>query len=372
MRRAGTADLPLHPGHAPPWLFKRMVSLSRGILTIMVEELGLDTTIDRITDPFWFQSLACVLGFDWHSSGTTTVTTGALATALSDGSLGLYVAGGKGVRSRETPVGIERYGTLAGLSSFDIESLKRSSRMAARVDNSALQDGYDLYHHAFFFTETGRWAVVQQGMNPEKRMARRYHWSDASVKERGFVVEPHMAILGEREKTVMDTTSGESEEARRVMVDVVRENPAHLRRLVAEVKKLGGGQTTLSMWTGEKHLSLAWNINWDAIKRAYDFQPQNYEELIEIRGMGPKTVRALALISDLIFGSPPSWKDPVKYSFTVGGKDGVPYPVERRTMDETIEIIRQGIEEAKTGNREKLDAIRRLRRILPDYSPKNP
>ncbi len=363
MQRAGTAELPLHPGSAPPWLYRRMVSLSEGIVAALVDEYGRRGFLRRISDPFWFQSLACVLGYDWHSSGTTTVTTAALKDALARRDLGIRVAGGKGRSSRRTPEEIGSAGTVLGLSLSTIEHLQRTSRLSAKVDTVAVQDGYGLYHHALFFTEDGEWAVVQQGMNDATGYARRYHWLGETV--RCYVEEPHAAILGPREDRVLDLTAGSSREARAVSLDLVRESPNHLRSLFVTASR--EGQSTLDRWSGGEgeHFRLRIDVNWDTLRAAYDLQPTGFEDLLLVRGMGPATVRALALIADLIYGTPASWRDPVKYSFAVGGKDGVPYPVDRDAMDACVEILRSGVEASPAETAEKVAALKRLAAFAP-------
>lgn len=360
MHRTGVAELPLHPGRAPRWLFTRMVALARGIAGVMVEEKGPVELLLRLSDPFWFQSLSCVLGFDWHSSGTTTVTCGALKEALKDGQLGIVATGGKGAASRKTP------GEIAGWSRrFDTDGarLEYSSRMAAKVDSAAVQSGHPLYHHAFFFDESGDWSVVQQGLHPERGTARRYHWCSSSVVS--FVEEPHSAILGAvQSSTVLDMTARASEQCRKVSVEIANDGPTHLRGMVLEV---GPGQSTLHDFgdAGPRFLKMPRDINWDAMRAIYERQPQNYEALLAVPGAGPATVRALALISELLYGEPPSWRDPVRYSFAVGGKDGVPFPVDRRAMDEAAAFLRDGVERARVGDRERMRALQRLGALLP-------
>ncbi|MCJ2556932.1 MAG: DUF763 domain-containing protein [Candidatus Thermoplasmatota archaeon] len=366
MTRAGVADLPLHPGRAPRWLFVRMVGLSKGILKTLCLEFGTERFLERISDPFWFQALSCVLGFDWHSSGVTTVTCGALKEALKGEELGIAIAGGKGRASRKTPQQIEQFGEQMGISSQAIDDMAYTSRISAKVDNTAIQDGHQLYHHVFMFSERGSWTIIQQGMNEESGYARRYHWYHAHVDD--VLEEPHDAILGTRVQTALDMTSRLSGNCKSTSLDVAREGPRRLRRLFSSVRP--PNQSSLKRWTGEEDavraLRMPRNINWSAMRAIYDFQPSNYEEMLAIRGVGPSTVRALALISDLIYGDEPSWRDPVKYSFTVGGKDGVPYPVDRRTMDESIHILESGIEESKLRNKEKIRALRRMRRVIPN------
>jgi hypothetical protein len=372
MSRTGVANLPLHPGKAPKWLFKRMVLLSKGIIEVISLEYGKDEFLRRISDPFWFQALSCVLGFDWNSSGTTTVTCGALKEAVSSEEYGFTVAGGKGKASRKTPQEIKRIGELYNLSTAKIEDLIYSSRIAAKIDNTAIQDGHNLYHHVFLFSENGLWTVIQQGMNNQTNYARRYHWLSEHFED--FVCEPHNSILGEkRQEKALDMTSKQSEFAQKISVDLVNDDPRHLKRDWAEITR-PQSQRTLEDWmlseeTREpiEYLTMPRSINWTKMKQIYDFQPKNYEELLSMKGVGPNTVRALALISDLIYGEKPSWKDPVKYSFAVGGKDGVPFPVDRKAMDESTEIIRHGIQQAKIGSKDKLHAIKRLQNFVSPF-----
>ncbi len=363
MERAGVASLPLHPGKAPRWLFGRMVSLAGAISEVMVYEYGRERFLHTISDPFWFQAFSCVLGFDWHSSGTTTVTCGALKEALKLLDIGIYVAGGKGKASRKTLEEIEVIGKEKGLKENRVNELQHSSRLSAKVDNAALQDGYTLYHHVIVFSEDGKWAVIQQGMNEKTTYARRYHWLSDRIKS--YVEEPHDVILGYK-GDAMDMTSRGSRDARKTSVDLVNDDPRHIKRAWHLLKK-PSWQTTLDGWKGKvTHLEMPRSINWNVLKKVYEFQPRDYEELISIKGIGPATVRALAFISDLIYGSPPSWKDPVRYSFAVGGKDGVPYPVDKKAMDEATSVLKKGVDEAKIGKKEKLYAVKRLKKFLPE------
>ena len=371
MPRTGVANLPLHPGKAPKWLFQRMVKLSKGIVDVIVYEYGRDEFLRRISDPFWFQALSCVLGFDWHSSGCTTVTCGAIKEAINPEEHGFAVCGGKGKTSRNTPDEIEKVGETYNISTYRVQELKYSSRMAAKVDNTAVQDGHELYHHVFLFTEDGKWAVIQQGMNNNTNYARRYHWFSENIDS--FVFEPHNAIIGERkESNVLNMVSKDSIESQKTCVDLVCDHPRHLMNDWLSLTRVGN-QTTLDEWNSshKQHhddrvvcLDMPRSINWNKIREIYEFQPKNYEELLGMKGVGPKTVRALALISDLVYGDKPSWRDPVKFSFAVGGKDGVPFPVDRKVMDESIEIIRSGVEQAKIGEKEKLYAFKRFKNFI--------
>ncbi len=362
MQKTGYTQLPLHGGTAPPWLFKRMVGLAREITNAILLEYPHEEFLRRLSEPCWFQAFSCVLGFDWHSSGTTTVTCGALKEAINPEDFGIAVAGGKGKASRKTPEEILKIGDLFSLNDKKIHELQYSSRLSAKVDNNALQDGYNLYHHTFVFTENGEWAVIQQGLNSQNNYARRYHWLSENV--RSFVEEPGEICCDVTHEHVLNMVARESEGCRNLSVELATEKPGRLESLLKKMELKE--QRMLLEWTKPEEkivipsLNLPRRINWNAMKMLYDKQPQNYEELLGTENVGPSTIRALALISDLVYGKPPSWKDPVKYSFAHGGKDGVPYPVNRRVMDESTEMLRHGIQEAKLGNKEKLQAIRRL------------
>jgi len=369
LKRTGVARLPLHYGKAPRWLVVRMIKLASEMVTVIVDEYGQDEFLRRISDPFWFQALGCVLGYDWHSSGVTTVLTGVLKNAIDPTEQGLAVCGGKGKTSLQAPMEISRLGEKFGFSTDKVDRLQYASRMSAKVDNAAIQAGYSLYHHAFFVTEHGKWAVVQQGMSVKDRTARRYHWLSENVKD--FVVEPHDAVVGDvKREAALDMTAKESEGCQKTSTDIVKEEARKVMKMLKSIRP--AYQKSLQEWIPEVTwkeyaidvFSLPRNLNWKAVKRAYDFQPKNYEELLGIRGIGPATVRALALISELIYDEKPSWKDPVRYSFCVGGKDGVPFPVDRTTYDETIEILENAVKQAKVGGKEKINAIKRLSNFL--------
>jgi hypothetical protein len=374
VQRTGIARLPLHYGRAPRWLVVRMQKLAKEIVTIVIDEYGAGDFLRRISDPFWFQALGCVLGYDWHSSGVTTVVTGVLKTAIAPEEHGVAVCGGKGKVSLQAPSEIESVGERFGFLDDRIEALRYASRMSAKVDNTAIQAGYQLYHHAFFLAEDGKWAVIQQGMCPQDRTARRYHWLSDTTKN--FVVEPQNAIVGDAKREIaLNMTARESEGCRKTSVDVAKEPPKRIMRMIMSVRP--SYQKSLLEWlpktadaTWKEYpidvLSMPRNINWKALQEVYEFQPRNYEELLGFRGVGPATVRGLALVADLIYGEKPSWKDPVKYSFAYGGKDGVPHPVNRKAIDESVRILEQAIREAKVGDAEKMRSLRRLRLFVPN------
>ncbi|MDR5694350.1 MAG: DUF763 domain-containing protein [Armatimonadota bacterium] len=354
--RTGIAALPLHSGHTPRWLFERMTRLGRSILLVLVEEFGPQHVLRRLADPFWFQALGCVLGFDWHSSGVTTTVCGALKEALRDISyeIGLFVAGGKGRISRQTPQEILRVAERIGLPA---DPLIYASRMAAKVDSAAVQDGYQLYHHTFLFTREGAWAVIQQGMNPSTRYARRYHWLSDQVLS--FVCEPHLAVCCDRRGKVLNLVAQESERAREVITDLSREQPERIGREWEKVLSL--------------HLPSHHEIRMEEIHpkrlssillQTYEAQPPTFESLLGLQGVGPRTLRALALIAELIYGTPPSFRDPARFSFAHGGKDGHPYPVDRRTYDQSIAVLEQAVMRSRTSPGEKDGALRRLMNFL--------
>ena len=370
MKRTGSVDLPLHGGKAPRWLFARMVKLSSALTDVLVYEYGRDEFLRRISDSYWFQAFSCVIGFDWHSSGTTTTACGALKMGLDPEKTGIMVAGGKGRASRNTISEIEKAGDLFSLSSQKVARLQYSSRMSAKVDNSCVQDGYQLYHHCFFLTEKGNWAVIQQGMSDS--YARRYHWLSDNVKS--FVEEPHTGICAQKmEESVLNLTAKDSSETRKASLDLVKDNPRHIGKYVLGARP----QKTLMEYGANdsaEHYSLpahhpVMDIDlgkngMEILRKAYELQPKNYEELISLQGMGPKKIRALALISELVYGTKPSWRDPAKYSYAHGGKDGFPYPVHRNTYDSTIDTLRDALEQAKLEKKDKIDAIKRLHEYI--------
>ncbi len=335
---SGIADLPLHTGRAPKWLFSRMKSLGKEIIRIIVDEYGKKELLLRLGDPCWFQSLGCLLGYDWHSSGITTVLTAVIREALEELNAGVALAGGKGRRSLSTPEELSRKAEFLGLGYEKMKKLLRISFIAAKVDNAVLQDGYSIYHHAIVFSEEGYWTVVQQGMNSSSKMARRYHWTWLSTNK--LVVEPHSGIVcNRREREILDMTSRSSEENRKASLDLIKEGPGRLRRIFREIYYNPEG---LSPFLGEspKVLVMPRRIDWKAVERAYELDPKDYEELVSLKGIGPSLLRALSLTAEVVYGAKASRRDPVKFSFAFGGKDGVPYPVDVRRMDEVIEILR--------------------------------
>jgi len=358
MLKTGTAVLPLHYGKAPKWLFDRMTNLSRQIIHTIVSEFGNHVFLEKISDPFWFQALGCVLGFDWHSSGLTTTVTGALKKGVSgmEREVGIFIAGGKGATSRKTPEHIRMYSDRYRLNPGP---LVYASRMSAKVDNTAVQDGYQLYHHVFIFTDRGDWSVIQQGMNEHERTARRYHWLGNTVHN--FVVEPHAAVCCNRRHRTLNMVAQESKDAREVCTNLARETPEKTVKEFQKIRKL-----VLT----DRHLITEADVNPNRFYRTlittYERYPENFEQLLGMSGVGPKTIRALSLVSELIYGKPPSFRDPARFSFAHGGKDGTPFPVEKKIYDITIDALKRAIQSSKIGNREKLDAVRRLATFFKD------
>lgn len=350
MRRTGIANLPLHGGRCPPWLFQKMKQLAKPVAEAVVDGYGTEEFLRRLADPHWFQAFGCVLGFDWHSSGVTTTVCGALKEAsLED--IGIGVAGGKGKRSLEAPEQIIETSDKLGFS--DSASLVSASRLSAKVDNACVQDGYALYHHAFFFSRDG-WAVVQQGMNNDNHYARRYHWASRLV--RSFVDEPHSAICCDaRSESALDMTAKQSTVARFASVDALNEGDYQKLKRHAEIK-------TLEM--PEHHGIIPGKQVVKALNQAREIKPADYEELIAIRGIGPAAVRALALTANLIYGTELSWSDPAKFSFAHGGKDGHPFFVRKDLYENTIAMLKDAVSEAKIGNMDKARALRRLNEFV--------
>jgi hypothetical protein len=353
-RRTGTATLPLHRGRAPRWLFQRMTELARTLTEALVVEHGATAFLERLADPFWFQAFGCVLGFDWHSSGLTTTVCGALKAGLAgaEADTSIYVAGGKGAASRRTPDELRAAAAGVGL---DAESLVYASRMSAKVDSAAVQDGYQIYHHSFFFTPAGDWAVVQQGMHEADRSARRYHWLSTQVTD--FVCEPHAAICSDqRGGAVLNFVADESADARGAATEIAREKPEIVEREIAGILRLDLPK--------RHHVDIQRDVRprnlGKVLLASYEAQPPDFESLLALRGVGAKTIRALALIAELAYGRSASFRDPARFAFAHGGKDGHPYPVDRENYDRSIEWLRDALVRARVGNSDRLHALRRL------------
>jgi uncharacterized protein len=384
LRSHATINLPLHGGHAPQYLIKRMVKLSHAISKVIIDQYGQHEFLRRLSDPLWFQAFGCVLGFDWHSSGVTTVVTGVLKQSLTEDTHALSIAGGKGKKSNQAKNEIPRLAEkYYNLSTAKIDRLLYASKMAAKVDSAAVQDGYSLYHHVMFFDKDGNWTVVQQGMNSHDKMARRYHWLSDYVDN--FVSEPHAGIISSsKSPNTLNMTSPDSKENQSISLDVAKGSINFLKSSVLRIAAAGhgtkNGMYTLDGWIREgsaeneissfgrfrdnrdyaENYEMPRSLNWNLFKKIYDIQPRNYEELISIPGFGPASVRALSLIGEIIFGTRASWQDPVKYNFAHGGKDGVPYPVARRTYDKSISFLYSAIEGAELERELRVDALKKL------------
>ncbi len=373
MKRSSVFDLRLHGGKAPPWLVSRMRTLAKPILELIVLEYGVKRLLEFLADPFWFQGFSYVLGYDWDSSGVTTVTTGVLREVLSE-ELGVLVAGGKGKLGLKTPEHIRGIGEVFGFSDSKVRELIRASFLSAKVDNAVLQDGHSLYHHSMIIDKYGDWVVIQQGMNPKFKSARRYHWISKGLKS--FVVDPREIVGDIRLPFALDMSSSSSLEAQRVSVDIVKEGITQLRKDYSSIVRLQKKTYTLDTFfeVNKKeeilHSELIRGkiipvkINWKALREAYEIQPKDYEALISIKGIGPGTIRALALISELIYNAEVSWKDPIRYTFAHGGKDGVPYPVNVKRMERVAEILESIIEDVKIGKTEKKKMLKKLSRLI--------
>jgi uncharacterized protein len=389
-RHTGFANLPLHPGRAPAWLFSRMTRLAREIALHIVADQGPSELLRRLSDPFWFQAFGCVLGFDWHSSGVTTTVTGALKEGIRglEHELGVFAQGGKGATSRKTPAEIvHRCDRL----SIDATPLVYASRMAAKVDSAAVQDGYQLYHHSFFFTGAGEWCVVQQGMNDHTSTARRYHWLSESLSS--FVNEPHQAICSDARTATLNLVSAEHDAIRRSSVelatgstdrvlDVVRRyaHEGRANRIPgvlslpfegAESNAADISAPTLEM--PRRHALLLEDFNpkhlHSVLLSTYERAPSDYESLLGLEGVGARTLRALALVSEVIYGTPASTRDPARFAFAHGGKDGTPFPVDRATYDRTVDTLHRAMTRARIDRSERVDALKRLSRFSRATEP---
>lgn len=359
--KTGSAYLPLHFGTAPRWLFEQMKRLAREISIILITEYGPQEFLARVSDPLWFQAFGCVLGFDWHSSGLTTTACATLKEGLKpiEKDLGIFICGGKGKISRKTPMEIKDKARQVYIDALS-PKLIRASKIAAKVDNNALQDGYQLYHHTFFFTARGDWAVIQQGMNPESQYARRYHWLSNKVKD--FVNEPHAGIASEifsPDNQVLDLTAEKSRENRELSAQIAGDKPEKNLKILKKLKEIK---------LPPRHRILLSDINPDRLSTifisTFEKQPKNFLELLGLSRVGGKTLRALALISELVYGKPASAKDPARYSFAHGGKDSVPYPIDQKTYTNSIIFLKEVINRAKLGYLDKLHAFRRLASVV--------
>lgn len=364
MKRSGTADLPLHYGSVPPWLAQRMAKLGLAVTEVILMEYGKADWLRRLSDPFWFQSLGAVMGMDWHSSGITTSVIGALKKAINPYSkeLGIYICGGKGKYSRQVPSELLAVGEQTGLNAHH---LVRCSKLSAKVDNTAVQDGFQLYLHSFIVSDKGEWTVIQQGLNDDNGTARRYHWHSQQLQS--FVNEPHTAICGLQSGNILNLVDAAAAPSRTGILDISKESPAvmlpEIQQLImpahhdvrakdVDLKRLGA-----MLWL------------------AHEKKPADFEELLMLEGMGPRTLQSLALVSEVIHGTPSRFKDPARFAFAHGGKDGHPFPVPTKVYDETIHTLQQAVQKAKIGESEKLQAIKKLSELAQqaekDFIPNN-
>ena len=357
-----SADLPLHYGQVPPWLAQRMSLLGGAIVESIVLEYGKGAVLSRLSDPFWFQAFGCVLGMDWHSSGITTSVMGALKRAVNPKfkDLGIYICGGKGRHSRQTPLELMQLSDRTGL---DGDALVRSSKLTAKVDNTAIQDGFQIYLHTFVVSDTGEWTVVQQGMNDANGMARRYHWHSEKVKS--FVESPHTFIYGKNQGEILNMTDVEAGHAKASMLEIVKEKPSVM---LPEIQRLlmPSHHDVRAKDVNLKRLGSVLNL-------AQDRSLLDFESLLLLEGVGPRTIQSLALVSEVIYGAPSRFTDPARFSFAHGGKDGHPFPVPTKVYDETINILKTSVEKAKIGDADKQAAIKSLaavaQRMEKDFEP---
>ncbi len=352
MKRSGFADLPLHGGRVPLWLSERMTRLGTAIIEAILHHYGHSELLSRLADPFWFQALGSVMGMDWHSSGITTSVMGALKRGLAPkaDALGIYVCGGRGRHSRNTPNELR---AIAERKSLDGEALVRTSRLTARIDNNAIGDGFQIYLHTLVLSAQGEWTVVQQGMNQKSGMARRYHWHSASVRD--FTSEPHTGIVGEHQGTIMNLVDAEARKAQDALLVIANENPDTTLR------------TARQLLVPRHHEVRAEDVDLKrlgaVLAMAYEREFHDFASLLLLENLGPRTLQSLALIAEVVHGAPTRFSDPARFSFSLGGKDRHPFPVPLKTYDESISVLRTSLDAAKIGDKEKLEGFRRLERF---------
>jgi len=362
MKRSGSADLPLHYGYVPKWLAERMAKLGLAVVETIVMDYGKSEVLTRLSDPFWFQSLGAVMGMDWHSSGITTSVMGALKRAVNPHSrdLGIYICGGKGNHSRETPNELLKISDWTGLNGTE---LVRCSKLSAKVDNTAIQDGFQLYTHNFILSDEGKWAVVQQGMSAQSKTARRYHWHSENLSS--FVDEPHSFIYGQNNGYILNMTDKKAAVSRNGVMQIAQENP---QNMLGEIGKLVM-PAHHDVRAKDVDLKRLGAVLW----LAHEKKPADFADLLLLEGLGPRTLQSLALVSEVIHGTPFRFKDPARFSFAHGGKDGHPFPVPTKVYDETLGVLQAAIYKAKLGNSEKSEAIKRLHAIAEkaekDFTP---
>ncbi|MCX5708482.1 MAG: DUF763 domain-containing protein [Candidatus Omnitrophica bacterium] len=380
MIQKGVATFTLDSGKCPRWLYERMVRLGREMVYVIIDEYGPDEFVKRIADPVWFQSLGTVLAFDWNASGLTTILTAALKEAIRgrEKQLGIFICGGKGKTSRKTPDEIKDWGTALALPGQKVENLVYNSKMAAKVDSALVQDGFQIYHHSFMFSKTGSWAVVQQGMNTENLTARRYHWYSQKITD--LVCEPHSGIISQVRVPALNLTAKTSDNTRKVSTELVQGSYVSLMKDIQIIRKHSSPLSRMvSLKSGDAEATFLHLENRefkthpvlgeDFSKSKYlerilvkvcDQKPKNYEKLLSLEGVGPKTMRALSLVSEVVYGAKPSYEDPARYSFAHGGKDATPYPVDRQTYDASIEFFSRIVQKTKLPFYEKRNILAKL------------
>ncbi len=363
-RRTGSADLPLHGGRVPPWLATRMASLGGIITQAIVYHYGRDEFLQRLSHPFWFQSFGAVMGMDWHSSGITTSVIGALKRGLGPlgNELGIHVCGGRGQHSRKTPDELRLLGERIG---FDGAKLTRASRLVAKVDSATVQDGFDLYLHGFFVTDDGKWTVVQQGMNGDKKQARRYHWHSENLKS--FVEQPHSAIDGPAQGQIVNLTDRRAEASRAAQLELLADFGPD--RIVSELTALSGEEAPAQGMLPHLIMPAHHDVrSSDVFSRrlhgtlaaAAERGPVDFPDLLLTPGVGARTVRSLAMVAEVVHGAPYRFRDPARFSLAHGGKDRHPYPVPIKLYDETIRVLKSAVQNAKLGRDEEMQALKRL------------
>ena len=352
MNRSGTADLPLHGGRVPPWLASRMTELGTAIAEQVILNYGQPEFLTRLSDPFWFQAYGAVMGMDWHSSGITTSVMGALKRGMNPrfSELGLMFCGGRGRHSMRTPDELRAFSLKTGL---DGDALARTSRLTARVDNNAIADGFQLYLHSFVITQSGEWAVVQQGMKPESHLARRYHWHSATV--RSFVSEPHAAIVGKPVGEILNLVDARAERAQDALLTIAREP---VTSALNDARKL-----VMPMHHDVRAEDIDLKRLGAVLAVAHEQELHDFASLLLVEGLGPRTLQSLALIAEVVHGAPSRFSDPARFAFAHGGKDGHPFPVPLKTYDESLAVLRRSMDTARLGHTEKLEGFRRLDRL---------
>ena len=349
MKRSGTADLLLHGGAVPPWLFNRMKKLTLPIVEAIIENKGKDDFLERLSDPFWFQSFGSVIGMDWNSSGVTTTVLNVLKQSINPVSrqLGLFVCGGKGKNSTQTPHELVEVGNKTGL---DGKHLAKCSKLSAKVDNTALQDGYNLYIHSFIVSHTGKWSVIQQGMHHSNGMARRYHWHSENLTS--FVEEPHTAVCGKNQGDILNLVHKKASPTKLGILEIAKEDPD---KILKEVPHL-----LVPVYHHIKPKDVDMRRLGSILWLAQESETTNFEDLLLLKGLGPRTLQSLTLVSEIIHGTPSRFSDPARFAFAHGGKDATPFPVPTKVYDETIVTLKDAVHRAKIGNSDKLKAIKKL------------